>query len=145
MIILLDLNYTLASAIKMDRNFNYDVSKDIYRQDLVTMLLGKRVFLITARTDNYKTETLEKIKKETGLNIERAYFKPYEQRYMKVHEYKKSVCLELFREGFKPSDLYGVESNINTRKEYKSIGIESCRYEQYVKDELCKTQLKLEI
>ena len=98
-IILLDLNYTLAEKTGMNpHTFQYDVSKDVYRKDLVAAISGKRIFLITARTDNYEEETIRKIEFDTGLKIERFYFKPYSKRFMKVHDFKKSVVLELFKE-----------------------------------------------
>lgn len=133
-IILLDLNYTLAAKTGMNPgNFTYDVSKDIYRKDLVDALKNKRIFLITARTSNYELETIKKIQQDTGLEIERYYFKPESDKYIKAEDFKKAVVLKLFEEGFQAKDFYGIESNIKTRKAYKSIGIESCRYEQYMK------------
>lgn len=132
-IILLDLNYTLAEKTGMNpHTFQYDVSKDVYRKDLVAAISGKRIFLITARTDNYEEETIRKIESDTGLKIERFYFKPYSKRFMKVHDFKKSVVLELFKEGFVPDDFFGIESNSETRNSYKSIGVESVPYKKYL-------------
>lgn len=132
-IYLLDLNYTLAESISMSMYFTYNVSKDVYRKDLVKALKGKRVFLITARTDNYQDETIKKIKEDTGLEIERYYFKPYSERvHLRAPEFKKRIALQLIEEGFKTSDFLGIESNAETRKAYKSIGIESMRYEKFI-------------
>lgn len=135
-IILLDLNCTLAEKIKMNENFEYDVSGDVYRKDLVSAIKDNRIFLITARTDNYADATLKKIAEDTGLKIERSFFKPYPMRYMKVHDFKKMVVQRLFREGFKADDFYGIESNKNTRDAYKSIGVDSCKYEEFMQRRL---------
>ena len=133
-IILLDLNQTLASKINMDlKDFTYDVSQDEYRQDLVAAIKNKRIFLITARTSDYEQETIEKIKNDTGLEIERFYFKPISMKYKKVSQFKKEVTLALFEEGFKPEDFFGIESNSETRENYASIGVKSCPYADYMK------------
>lgn len=133
-IILLDLNYTLAEQTGMNpHTFQYDVSKDVYRKDLVEAISGKRIFMITARTDNYEDETRKKIEADTGLKIERFYFKPIRKRFMKVHDFKKSIVLQLLEEGFSPDDFFGIESNANTRASYKSIGVDSCPYTEYMK------------
>lgn len=143
-IILLDLNYTLAEKTGMNPNtFQYDVSKDVYRKDLSDAIAGKRIFMITARTDDYEDETRRKINADIGLEIERFYFKPLKKRYMKAHDFKKSVAIELLREGFSPNDFFGIESNANTRAAYKSIGIESCPYAEYMKTYSEKKQNEL--
>lgn len=131
-IILLDLNYTLASYIKMDKNFCYDVSKDIYRQDLYKAICNNKVFLVTARTDNYKQETINKIIHTFGSGFDRYYFKPIQQKYVKAHEFKASVIAELCNEGFMCNDFFGIESNINTRKKYKELGIVSMPYKDFM-------------
>lgn len=131
-IILLDLNCTLAAKIKMNENFEYDVNEDVYRMDLVQAIKNNRIFIITARTDNYKEQTLLKIKNDTGLEIERSYFKPLSMKYVKVQDFKKMIAENLFQEGFKADDFFGIESNIKTREAYKSIGIQSCRYEDFM-------------
>lgn len=133
-IILLDLNYTLAEKTGMNpKTFEYDVSKDVYRKDLASAISGKRIFMITARTDNYEDETRKKIESDLGLKIERFYFKPYKKRFVKVHDFKKSIVLELLDEGFSADDFFGIESNAQTRSAYKSIGVDSCPYADYMK------------
>lgn len=131
-IILLDLNCTLAKKIKMNENFEYDVSEDVYRLDLVEKIKNNRIFIITARTDNYKEQTLQKIENDTGLIIERSYFKPLSMKYVKVQDFKKMIVQNLFQEGFKADDFFGLESNIKTREAYKSIGVKSLKYEDFM-------------
>ena len=138
MIYLLDLNYTLAQSVAINfYNFTYDVSKDVYRKDLAEALKadvqrGDRIFLITARTDNYAEETKAKIQKEIGLPIERFYFKPTSKRCVEVHFFKKQVAMKLMTEGFKAEDFFGIESNAKTRKAYESIGIKSVPYAKFM-------------
>jgi len=133
-VILLDLNQTLAGKISMDyQTFSYDVSQDEYREDLVKALEGKRVFLITARTGDYAKQTMEKIKNDTTLVIERSYFKPKSMQYTKVYDFKRLIVLDLFKEGFKADDFFGIESNRETRDSYASIGVQSCTYAEYMK------------
>ena len=141
MIYLLDLNYTLAEKVSINfQNFTYDVSKDKYRNDLVQKLKNERVFLITARTENYKDETIEKIKKETDLQIERFYFKPLNKKFQKVEFFKSDIVKQLFLEGFNPEDFFGIESNVNTRNEYLKLNVKSLDYKNFMKEELCQTQ-----
>lgn len=132
-IILLDLNYTLAQSISMDRNFRYDVSQDVYRLDLVNLIRNNRIFLITARTDNYKDVTISKIRQDTGMDFERYYFKPMSQKFVPAHTYKKSVAIELLKEFGKPACFFGIESNKQTRQEYSSLNIESMPYSDFIK------------
>lgn len=140
MIYLLDLNYTLASSVAMNfKTFVYNVKADVYRKDLAEALANERIFLVTARTDNYKDETIAKIKKDLALNIERYYFKPFVRRMVKVHDFKKEVALSLFAEGFKAEDFFGIESNAVTRAAYKSIGIDSCTYANFMQKKTSPT------
>ena len=133
-IILLDLNYTLAEKIVVSKIFEYNVAEDKYRMDLVEMIKGNRVFLITARTDNYKEETLAKIKADTGLELERAYFKSYAKRFQKACDFKAEVVKELFKEGFKSEDFFAIESNKDTRAKYKELNITALPYKELKKE-----------
>jgi hypothetical protein len=142
-IILLDLNKTLAVEIGLTLpSFTYDVSKDVYSVVLVEKIRGRRIFLITARTDNYAEETKRRIITETGLGIERFYFKPLSIKKTPVHFFKRDVVLSLFDEGFKSSDFFGLESNSRTRSEYAKLGIKSVPRDVFLKGDYDKTETK---
>jgi len=125
-IILLDLNKTLAEEVKYNTmNFTYDVSKDRYSKELVDALIesGDYVYLLTARTDNYRDETLDKIARETRLRLDKAIFKPYDKRFVKVHDFKREYAQGLINLGVSPDDIIAVESNFATHSEYRKLGI----------------------
>jgi hypothetical protein len=135
-IILLDLNKTLARICTYTLNQVYDVSKDVYSEELVAKINGRRIFLITARLNSYEAETRKRIAETTNLQIERFYFKPVENKSLHVHFFKRDVVLELFKEGFKPADFFGIESNATTRAEYTKLGIKSVPRDVFLREEL---------
>jgi len=127
-VILLDLNKTLAEKVECDfKTFTYNVQGDVYSKALSDALMrGFEIHLITARTDNYREETLAKIERDTGLKIDFAVFKPYQKRFQKVHEFKREYVERLLASGeYDVDDFIAIESNFKTQMEYKKLGIRS--------------------
>lgn len=126
-IVLLDLNSTLAVKTGLNTfNWTYDISKDEYSQELVAELLagGYEIHLVTARPEKYKKDTLNKIELDTDLVIHRAVFKPNDLTYVPVHDFKREYLRSLLEdEGVPLENIIAVESNSNTHKTYKSLGL----------------------
>ena len=128
--ILLDLNYTLAESISLNiGNFSYDVSKDVYSHELVNKINQtypeKKIFLVTARTDNYKEETIKKIESELDLEIYHYEFKPFKDKFLPVHEFKAQFVENLIKQqNLSPKQFIAIESNANTKAKFKALGIE---------------------
>ena len=123
-VVLLDLNKTLAEECAYDfKTFKYNVSKDVYSTRLVDVLKkqGHEVHLLTARTQEYKVITLAKIYNDTGFTPDFAVFKT--QKYQKVHDFKRNYAETLIKSGVLADDIIAVESNINTHREYRTLGI----------------------
>jgi len=134
-IMLLDLNFTLAEKVEMGRGY-YNVQKDRYSVPLVKLLGGFRgeIHLLTARTEDYKLETLNKIEKDVGFMVDKAVFKPLSQKFVKVQFFKREYAQGLINDGVSPKDIIAVESNSKTKAEYRLLGIT----EMYTRDEYLK-------
>lgn len=140
-IVLLDLNYTLAKKCGLNvGNWTYDVTKDEYSQELVDILSDKNkyeVHLITARPERYQKATLAKLKLDTGFVPEVLAFKPNTKKFMKVHDYKAEYLEYLLSREIDPialDNIISIESNAKTRKRYKDVGL----VEQYTRDTFLK-------
>ena len=124
-IILLDLNFTLATKVDCNwKTFKYNVAGDVYSKPLIASLNDSphSVHLVTARTNEYKIKTVEKIQK-AGLKVDAYAFKPWENKFMKAAVFKSNYVRSLFRKGIVPEQLIVIESNAETRKAYESLGI----------------------
>lgn len=125
-IILLDLNKTLAEHVSCNYFKGiYNVKEDVYSTNLVAKIMetGHEVHLITARPDSYQKETLSRINNETNLKIDIAKFKTESDKYTRVHDFKAKYVKSLMDRGAKPSDFIAIESNSNTHREYRKLGI----------------------
>ena len=129
MIILLDLNYTLVSnsrqTMKFGGNIHYDVENETYRQWLVDLVISHHVILITARTDDYKEATLNRIASQlNGWQPDEAYFKPFKKRFMPAHHWKEFAMQEYIYPAYGyDADYLALESNANTRQMYDDLDI----------------------
>jgi hypothetical protein len=127
-IVLLDLNSTLAIKTGLNiKTWVYDVSKDEYSKELVEALnnLGEDVSIriVTARPKKYEEETLIKISSETDLRLDKHIFKPDNLKYKPVHEFKKDYLKSLLDDGYDLDYIIAVESNANTHRSYKELGL----------------------
>lgn len=134
-IILLDLNYTLVenSSKTFDFRRGPDVAKETYRRWLVDAIRDCYVILITARTEEYREETMRSIAaKLDGWQPQEAYFKPERHRYQRAAWHKRRIMQEyvLPKRG-RDSGLYlALESNSETRAMYSELGIAAYRAEE---------------
>jgi hypothetical protein len=126
-IVLLDLNKTLAEHCVWNWKTGwYDVDKDEYSLELINVLesLGYFVIIVTARPEIYKEATLTKLLSEHPDFPLMGYVckNGKSDRFVKISVFKKAYAEELLK-FVEPTDLVCVESNAETRKEYKSLGI----------------------
>ena len=117
-IILLDLNYTL--AYREDKQstvfFYHRIDEELYRKELIQKIREFTIVLITARPFRYRKQTLENIKKLTGLVPDMALFN--EWPYLKAPRVKEKF---LFRDVFltygeKRENYLALESNVTYQK-----------------------------
>jgi len=123
MIYLLDLNYTLVtnSLEKKDKYID-QINQELYDEDLVNFLKGKKVILITARPEKYKDVTMLKISRDTSLDFINAYFNIYN---LPPYMLKGKIFKELIQPLYKDETFFAIESNPRTRGVYKTLGIDS--------------------
>lgn len=123
-IILLDLNFTLISNSKKSfGRFPSRIYREEYETGLIDLIKDNYVILITARTEDYKEETLEHIKELTGFEVNESYWnfglQPPELKKYWMEE-------EIFKKhGDDPKQYLAIESNPKTRAMYKKLGIEA--------------------
>ena len=134
-ICLLDLNKTLAKEAVWDWKTGwYDVSKDVYSDELAKKLMSDKCFVIivTARGFEYKDETMNRIKKELP-SLDLKDFVCKSNRFEKIALFKKRFASDIMNaHGIDSDDVIAVESNAETRKEYKSIGVKAMKREDYL-------------
>jgi len=129
MIYLLDLNYTLVGNSEEKRSpFIKQINYEQYRTELVEKLRGERVFLLTARPDAYREETLQSILLKTGWQPERAYFNTYGA----PPPMAKEAMLLRIRQEFTNETFFGIESNPKTRAMYAKHGVPAEPWERWI-------------
>jgi hypothetical protein len=130
MIILLDHNFTLVanSDVKLSP-FTRQIAAETYRQDLVDAIRDQTVILITARPHKYREETLSSIKAKTGWSPAEAYFNTENDR---PPVSKRKVLERHLLNRFKPYEMFGIESNPQTRGMYATFGIRSQTYAAFI-------------
>ena len=127
-IILLDLNYTLVAnspahgttPVRMEKR----LAGEQYRQWLVDLVRPHTVVLMTARPENWMTQTLDRIEDQTGWRPQDACFAPigwWNPPAIKEHLLKKLV----FPVHGEHSNYIAIESNSRTRKMYGRFSITS--------------------
>ena len=124
---LLDLNKTLAEHCIWDyKNGIYYPEQDIYSNKLANaiMLDDAVTIIITARGKEYKDQTVHNMMLQLPA-FKVAGFACKKQKFQKVEVFKKTFAQRLLDMGIDENDIFGIESNSNTRKAYKSIGIQS--------------------
>ncbi len=130
-IILLDLNFTFVSNSK--ETFDYrrgpNVDRETYRTWLLDLIRPHYVIMITARTDNFKEATMEKLQRVLNWQPQEAYFKPYSQRFTKAPDFKRRIMEQyvLPKHGKLPGVYLALESNAQTRAMYAAINIHAVK------------------
>lgn len=124
-IILLDLNYTLIANSK--EIWNYPLEKKIksqrYETDLIELIKDNYVILITASPYKRSHKILRDIKEKTGFTVDESYWNfgaqpPQVKKYWMENEV-------IPKHGDDMSKYLAIESNPNTRRMYKKLGIEA--------------------
>ncbi|WP_405306247.1 exodeoxyribonuclease III [Methanobrevibacter sp.] len=124
-IILLDLNYTLIANSK--EIFNYPLEKKIksqkYEMDLIELIKDNYVILITASPYKRSHKILRDIKEKTGFQPDESYWNfggqpPQVKKYWMENEV-------IPQHGDEVEKYLAIESNPNTRRMYKKLGIEA--------------------
>jgi hypothetical protein len=129
MIILLDLNFTLVDRVYDPDGgehripFEVRLSGERYRQWLVELVRPHEVILITARPQQHRDATLERIEQLTGWRPPRAFFNG-DKTPPPVFKHRV-VTQILFRERPDPLEYFAIESNPKTRAMYRNLGIVS--------------------
>jgi hypothetical protein len=126
MIVLLDLNYTLVGNSTNPRTTNEDsIAKETYRSWLIGLNKQNTIILITVRPAKFKEATLLRIKEELNWQPDDAYFNDL---WLKAPEFKSKTVIEKIipKYGSDLTQYLAIESNIETIKAYKSIGINQC-------------------
>lgn len=130
MIVLLDLNYTLAVRKHGERqpfaDFARCIEVETYRAWLIDLIREQFVILLTARPDRYRDATLGRILHLHGWSPHEAHFNP--ERFLRPHLWKQRALLQhIFpRHGEPhPGKYIGIESNPQTRAMYARLGIPS--------------------
>ncbi len=128
MIILLDLNYTLAANSPAHGTtpprMENRLKEERYRGWLVDLVRPHTVLLVTARPEKWLLPTLERIEAETGWIPAGAYFAPagwWNPPAIKEHLLQAHIFPRWGRE----SRYLAVESNPRTREMYARFGIPS--------------------
>lgn len=124
-IILLDLNYTLIANSK--EIWNYPLEKKIksqqYELDLIELIKDNYVILITASPYKRSHKILRDIKEKTGFEVDESYWNfgaqpPQVKKYWMENEV-------IPKHGDDADKYLAIESNPNTRRMYKKLGIEA--------------------
>ncbi len=124
-IILLDLNYTLIANSK--EIWNYPLEKKIksqrYETDLIELIKDNYVILITASPYKRSHKILRDIGEKTGFSVDESYWNfgaqpPQVKKYWMENEV-------IPKHGDDMSKYLAIESNPNTRRMYKKLGIEA--------------------
>lgn len=130
MIVLLDLNYTLAENSDEVRRhggekFADRVSREVYRQWLIDLIRPHTVLLCTARTSVYRQVTLARIRAVTGWLPDESYFNDRDQSPPEAKE--RYLMDMIFKRYGLPSEVkyLALDSNPRTRAMYKRHGIEA--------------------
>jgi signal peptidase I len=130
-VILLDLNKTLAKKCKW-YGTTYYPQQDVYSQELTDVLNSEKfadweIHIVTARLASYKEETLKKIEREVGLRIDKVAFKSDKNARYPVHYFKADYARQLREDSEEEIVFKAIESNSNTKAEYRNIGITDCQ------------------
>lgn len=129
MIYLLDLNYTLVENSEDKASpFLKQIEGERYRAALIEALKDKRVFMLTARPQKYREETLRRIGGKTYWTPERAYFNEHNLPPPQA----KEIMLKTLREEFPDETFFAIESNPKTRAMYAKHGVESAPWEVWL-------------
>lgn len=131
---LLDLNFTLvansshgAGKVPMAAR----IEAETYRQDLIDALRGMscRVVLVTARPASWSKATLHSIESKTGWHPDECWFNDLG---MAPPAFKRLIVEQRILPTTPANDLFGVESNPATRGVYRSLGIQSWAYADFM-------------
>ncbi len=124
MIVLLDLNYTLAENSPERGTSPPPMTKrleeETYRLWLVRLLRPHHVILVTARPERWREPTLERIKALTGWSPQEAFFN---DRNLGPPAFKEHVLRAHLLPRFEAEEMFAIESNPRTRAMYERYGV----------------------
>lgn len=134
-IILLDLNYTLVkNSQKKITPFTDQIKAEEYDEKLVEKLQDKVVFLITARPEKHREQTLASILEKTGGGPVKAFFNHLN---LPPPQIKERVLVDLIFPDYPQEkfEFVAIESNPLTRTMYARYGIQSMTKSQFLMEE----------
>lgn len=128
--VLMDLNVALSSNFHEMRKYHMSTfvkSVETYRDWMVDLLRDEYVILITARDIRWRDETLRRIHSLTGWTPQEAWFNDTGISGQYPAQIKKSLVQQYVfpTHGSNTSQFLAIESNIETRRMYKSMGIQA--------------------
>lgn len=143
---LLDLNKTLAKECRWDwKTATYYPAEDVYSKELADQLQQEKsqhncyVHLVTARGEIYQGETLKFINQQIPkFVVDSCVFKKPKHKYVRVHSFKAEYVKILLSLGVSPDNMFGIESNADTRREYKKLGVQSQTRQDFLDDRVSR-------
>lgn len=125
-IILLDLNYTLITNSKEIKYFSLDkkIKSQKYEEKLIDLIKDNYVILITASPYKRSYKILRDIKEKTDFEVDESYwnFGNRQPHVLKKYWMENEVIPQ---HGEDMGKYLAIESNENTRRMYKKLGIEA--------------------
>lgn len=132
-IILLDLNYTLITipTSKLGGRYPGKIYNQKYETELIDLIKDNYVILITARPEEFKDETLAHIKEQTGFIPDESYwnFENHKPHELKKHWMEKEI---IPKHGDDMTKYLAIESNENTRRMYRKLGVKARRKQCFI-------------
>ncbi len=129
-LILLDLNYTLVanSEVKI-KPFENQIQNEEYRKELIEKLKEDKVFLITARPDKYRFQTLNSIRSKLNWKPDGVYFNT---QNLFPADHKQKILLLYVLPFYQRENILAIESNPKTRAMYHRNKIKAITYDQFL-------------
>lgn len=125
-IILLDLNYTLIANSKEIKYFQLDkkIKSQKYEEKLIDLIKDNYVILITASPYKRSYKILRDIKEKTDFEVNESYwnFGNRQPHVLKKYWMENEIIPQ---HGDDMAKYLAIESNENTRRMYKKLGIEA--------------------
>lgn len=132
-IILLDLNYTLITRPTSNTGGRYPgrIYSQEYETELIDLIKDNYVILITARPYKYSYKTLAHIKEKTGFVPDESYwnFDRHDPHVIKEIWMKNEI---IPKHGDDMTKYLAIESNENTRRMYRKMGVKARRKQCFI-------------